>query len=105
MSAPYDQIIVLDFETAWGRHPDIRLGFSTQTNEEYVRLLYLHVLQREPEGAGYQFWVDAMYNKDGAYGHQWSRGEVLVLFSESQENQDNVIGLIGNGFEYLPWSE
>lgn len=37
MSAPYDQIIVLDFETAWGRHPDIRLGFSTQTNEEYVR--------------------------------------------------------------------
>ncbi len=37
MSAPYDQIIVLDFETAWGRSPDVRLGFSTQTNEEYVR--------------------------------------------------------------------
>jgi DNA polymerase bacteriophage-type len=37
MSAPYDQIIVLDAETAWGRSPDVRLGFSTQTNEEYVR--------------------------------------------------------------------
>ena len=37
MSAPYDQIIVLDFESAWGRSPDVRLGFSTQTNEEYVR--------------------------------------------------------------------
>jgi hypothetical protein len=37
MSAPYDQVIVLDFETAWGRSPDVRLGFSTQTNEEYVR--------------------------------------------------------------------
>lgn len=37
MSAPYDQVIVLDFETAWGRSPSVRLGFSTQTNEEYVR--------------------------------------------------------------------
>jgi DNA polymerase len=37
LSAPYDQIIVLDFETAWGRAAHIRLGFSTQTNEEYVR--------------------------------------------------------------------
>jgi DNA polymerase III epsilon subunit-like protein len=37
LSKPYDQVIVLDFETAWGRSPDVRLGFSTQTNEEYVR--------------------------------------------------------------------
>lgn len=35
MSAPYDQIIVLDAETAWGRA--VKLGFSCQTNEEYVR--------------------------------------------------------------------
>jgi hypothetical protein len=37
MPKPFDQIIVLDLESAWGRHPDIRLGFSAQTNEEYVR--------------------------------------------------------------------
>ena len=35
MSAPYDRIIVLDYETAWGR--GVKLGFSCQTNEEYVR--------------------------------------------------------------------
>ena len=35
MSAPYDQVIVLDYETAWGRA--VKLGFSCQTNEEYVR--------------------------------------------------------------------
>ena len=35
MSAPYDHIIVLDYETAWGRA--VKLGFSCQTNEEYVR--------------------------------------------------------------------
>jgi DNA polymerase III epsilon subunit-like protein len=35
LSAPYDQVIVLDYETAWGRA--VKLGFSCQTNEEYVR--------------------------------------------------------------------
>ena len=37
MSKPFDQIIVGDFETAWGRAAHIKLGFSAQTNEEYVR--------------------------------------------------------------------
>ena len=35
MSKPYERIIVLDFETAWGR--GVKLGFSCQTNEEYLR--------------------------------------------------------------------
>ena len=35
MSKPYERIIVLDFETAWGRA--VKLGFSCQTNEEYIR--------------------------------------------------------------------
>jgi hypothetical protein len=37
MTAPFDQIIVGDFETSWGRAQHVRLGFSCQTNEEYVR--------------------------------------------------------------------
>ena len=35
MSKPYERIIVLDFETSWGR--GVKLGFSCQTNEEYLR--------------------------------------------------------------------
>lgn len=35
MSQPFDTIIALDFETAWGRK--VELGFSCQTNEEYLR--------------------------------------------------------------------
>lgn len=35
MSAPYDRIIVLDYETSWGRA--VQLGFSCQTTEEYIR--------------------------------------------------------------------
>lgn len=35
MSAPFTQAVVLDFESAWGR--GVKLGFSCQTNEEYLR--------------------------------------------------------------------
>ena len=35
MSKPYERLIVLDFETSWGR--GVKLGFSCQTNEEYLR--------------------------------------------------------------------
>lgn len=35
MKQPFDKIIALDFETAWGRK--VELGFSCQTNEEYLR--------------------------------------------------------------------
>ena len=35
MSMPFDRLIVLDFETSWGR--TAKLGFSCQTTEEYIR--------------------------------------------------------------------
>ena len=35
MSKPFERAVVLDFETAWGR--GVKLGFSCQTMEEYIR--------------------------------------------------------------------
>lgn len=35
MSVPFNRVIVLDLETAWGR--GVKLGFSCQTMEEYIR--------------------------------------------------------------------
>jgi len=35
MKQPFDTIVALDFETSWGRQ--VKLGFSCQTNEEYIR--------------------------------------------------------------------
>jgi hypothetical protein len=32
-----------------------------------------------------------------------TREQMLVDFSESAENKANVIGVIGNGFDYQPW--
>ena len=70
------------------------------TNNEFVRLLYQHVMHRDPDAEGYKFWNDAMTNVGGAYGHEWTKGEVLTLFADSGENKALVVGVIQDGFEY-----
>ena len=73
------------------------------TPEEYVVLLYRHVHHREPDAGGLQFWIDAMHNKDGAFGKRWNKGEILLKFSESEENVANLIGVMKDGFVYIPF--
>lgn len=68
--------------------------YANTSNEQFVTKLYEHVLNRAPEGAGYQFWLTNLGS--GAT----DRDEVLTLFSESPENQALVIGSIVNGIEY-----
>jgi hypothetical protein len=53
------------------------------------------VLHRAPDAAGYDFWTQAL--------HTSSRADVLVGFSESAENQAQVIGAIQHGIDYLHW--
>jgi hypothetical protein len=53
------------------------------------------VLHRTPDAAGYEFWLHALEIAP--------RDEVLVNFSESAENQAQVIGAIANGIGYTPW--
>ena len=63
------------------------------SQKDYVNALYLNVLNRAPDQAGTDFWVNALNNGS-------SRAQVLVNFSESIENQQGVIGAIQNGIEY-----
>lgn len=72
-------------------------------NDQYVYLLYRHVHHREPDANGLQFWIDALDNKDGAFGKQWSKGEILLKFSESLENITNLIGVMDTGIVYTPF--
>ena len=58
--------------------------------------LYLNVLARNGEAAGIKGWVDGMNNG-------LSRAQVLEGFSESGENQANVLGLIKDGIAYTEW--
>lgn len=94
-----------EFKLKYGDNP---------SNAEYTRALYANVLGREPDDFGYDYWNAALSgqampvnddygNLSGAYVGQTTRQQMLVDFSESQENKALVIGVIGNGFEYVPW--
>jgi hypothetical protein len=53
------------------------------------------VLHREPDAAGLAWWLDNV--------HKLTRPQVLETFSESPENQAQVIGTIQDGIQYTPW--
>lgn len=69
--------------------------YGAVSDSQFVTLLYNNVLHRAPEQAGYDFWVNGI--KNGA-----SRESVLVQFSESAENKNNVAMNISNGIVYVP---
>ncbi|MCA1857261.1 Ig-like domain-containing protein [Massilia oculi] len=65
---------------------------SDPSDAYFVTKLYAHVLHRPAEGAGFDYWVKGL--------ELVSRAEVLAFFSESVENQAQVIGVINNGIEF-----
>ena len=74
-----------EFKTVYGQNP---------TDSEVVTRFYQNVLHRAPEQAGYDYWMNQIQS-----GLQ-TRTQVLTGFSESPENQAQVIGVIQNGIEY-----
>ncbi len=68
--------------------------YGNLTNNQFAAQLYRNVLHREPDAGGLSFWTDALSTA------RLSKSEVLAGFSESDENQANVIGIIENGFVY-----
>ncbi len=69
---------------------------ANQTNAAFIDTLYEHVLHRAPKESGFNFWVSAL---DSGV----DRAHVLTQFSESPENQAQVIGAIQNGLQYTMW--
>ena len=76
-----------EFRDMYGANPN---------DAQYVEALYANVLHRAPDASGYAFWLHALSIAP--------RAEVLVNFSESPENQAQVIGAIQDGIGYTPWS-
>ena len=67
------------------------------TNTEIINKFYSNVLQRPGEEGGIKFWAGVLDSKSATLA------EVLAGFSESPENQANLIGTIGNGFSFQPF--
>jgi serralysin len=74
-----------EFKTLYGANVN-DVGFITN--------LYQNVLHRAPDQGGLDFWLRSLNVENQ------TRSDVLVGFSESNENQLQVIGRIENGIEY-----
>lgn len=73
--------------------PEFQSKYGNVDNTQFISLLYQNVLNRAPDLGGLQFHLDELARGE-------SRADLLTHFSESPENQLNVIGLIGNGIVY-----
>jgi len=76
--------------------PEFQTTYGSVDDTQFLTLLYRNVLHREPDQGGLEFHLNEMHVQGQ------SRAEELVHFSESPENQLNVIGAIGGGIFYTP---
>lgn len=67
---------------------------NTLSDLDFLTLLYANVLDRTPDGPGFEFWSD---QQDAGL----NRAEMLAHFSESTENYQNVAGEIADGIWYV----
>lgn len=76
----------------------VRIFSSSVTTDAFVETMYLNVLHRASEAEGKAYWIDAIEH------HGLSRAQVLSYFSESQENIAALVGVVGNGFDFIPYA-
>lgn len=74
-----------EFQSRYGSNP---------TNAQFVDLLYENVLNRDPDTAGYNAWMNGL-----ATG--LSREEALIGFSESLENKLALVGIVQDGIQFV----
>jgi serralysin len=75
----------------------VRYG-AVVTTADFIEKLYLNVLHRHSDIGGFNFWVNAIDN-EGV-----SRAHIFAQFTDSPENQAQLIGQIANGMDYLPFA-
>lgn len=72
-------------------------SYGVLDNVDFVTRLYKNVLDRQPDAGGLAYHLDLL--ERGIT----SRNDTLVAFSESDENQQALASVIGNGFAYTPF--
>lgn len=61
---------------------EFRAQFDSFSDADYINQLYVNVLNRSADQAGYDYWVEQLNNG-------LSHADILVSFAESAENYDN----------------
>ena len=81
-----DFITSSEFKSLYGEAP---------SNAEFLTALYNNVLDRSPDGDGYEWWLTQMESNPDL---SWA--QLLTDFSESNENYQNVESLVEKGIVY-----
>ncbi|MGJ7914375.1 DUF4214 domain-containing protein [Massilia sp. LXY-6] len=77
---------------------EFRLLYGTNpSNADLVNAMYYNILHRAPDAGGASYWVDGM-------NHGLSADGLIAAFSESPENIARAATIIGQGFDYKPYS-
>ncbi|MES2148353.1 MAG: DUF4214 domain-containing protein [Pseudomonadota bacterium] len=77
-----------EFQNLYGMNP---------SSTALITKLYQNVLHRAPDSAGYNFW-------DGLLeAGTLTSAQVVTGFSESAENQAQVVGMIAAGMDFIPY--
>lgn len=71
---------------------------SSFTNSEFITRLYKNILHRDPDPAGYSWWLSQLNSK------AVDVFSLLIYFSESDENKSGVIHKINNGIKLIDLS-
>lgn len=90
---------LLDVASGFMASPEFKSVYgAAPTNAQLVDRFYNNVLHRAGEPGGVTYWNNLLDAKlAGA-------ADVLVGFSQSPENQAALVGVIENGFAYIPYS-
>ncbi len=75
--------------------PEFSRTYGNLDNNNFITRLYENVLHRAPDAAGLSF------HKSALDAGSVDRGQLLVNFSESPENQAALIGIIQQGMSYV----
>ncbi|MFL6671664.1 MAG: DUF4214 domain-containing protein [Massilia sp.] len=91
-------VSLLDVATGFTRSDEFtRMYGAAPSADSFLTRVYQNILHRAPDQAGYAYWLKEM--QGGA-----SEGLVLSLFSESGENQAQVVGAIEHGIAYVAFA-
>lgn len=74
-----DDLSLIDMAELFEQSPEFQTKYGELSDRAFVELIYSNVLGRDPDGNGFEFWVDEL-----ASGTR-SRSEVMIGFSESDE--------------------
>jgi serralysin len=84
-----------EFDTLYGTNP---------SDATFVTKLYNNVLHRDPEPAGFDYWMNTLTNNTNTNKAE-VRTQMVIDFSNSLENQANVVGTFKLGIDYVPWHQ